>query len=377
MIYLDNGATTYPKPKLVVDKALLSLKKYSFNSGRGGYKESLAAAEQIFNVRLKIGDMFSFEPENVAFTPNCTFALNMAIKGSVKQGDHVIISSLEHNSVSRCVETLANENYITYDIAKYSFDDDETVENFKKLIKPNTSLIVCMHASNVFGVVFPIERIGKLAKEYGIRFIVDAAQSAGVLPIDAKKQNIDILCAPGHKGLYGPMGTGFMAVSKDVKLKTIVEGGTGSSSLSLKQPDFTPDRFESGTLNNVGIISLGSGVDFVNKKGVENIYNHELKLANYIYDELSKMDGVALYTPRLVKYKNCPIISFNIKKYSSEKVALYLANHDIAVRAGYHCSPLAHKHFGTLSSGTVRICPSVFNDFRECKEFINIIKKWL
>lgn len=377
MIYLDNGATTYPKPKLVVDKALLSLKKYSFNSGRGGYKESLAAAEQIFNVRTKIGNMFSFEPENVSFTSNCTSALNMAIKGSVKQGDHVIISSLEHNSVRRCVDALASENYITYDIAKYSFDDDETLENFRKLIKPNTSLIVCMHASNVFGVVFPIERIGKLAKENGIRFIVDAAQSAGVLPINSKKQNIDILCAPGHKGLYGPMGTGFMAVGDNIKLKTIIEGGTGSSSLSLKQPDFTPDRFESGTLNNVGIIALGSGVDFINKKGIENIYNHELKLANYIYDELSKMDDITLYTPKLVRNKNCPIISFNVKNYSSEKVALYLAKNDVAVRAGYHCSPLAHKHFGTLESGTVRICPSVFNDFRECKEFINILKKWL
>ena len=376
MIYFDNGATTYPKPRIVKNKVNLALNKFSFNSGRGGYKNSIESAEQIFSVREKLGDMFNFEPQNIVFTPNCTLALNMAIKGSVEKGTHVIISSLEHNSVSRCVQKLQDDGIITYDVAKYSFDDEETVENFKRLIKPNTSLIVCMHASNVFGVVFPIDKIGKLAHENNIRFIVDAAQSAGVLNIDSKKDNIDILCAPGHKGLYGPMGTGFLAVQDGLELNTIVEGGTGSRSISLTQPDFLPDRLESGTLNNVGIIGLGGGVDFVNYKTVDNIYKHEMELTTFLYEELSKIKGVKLYTPMIQKYKYCPIISFNYKDYSSEKVALYLANKNICVRAGYHCSPFAHNHFKTTKTGTVRICPSVFNSFKECKEFINILKMW-
>lgn len=375
MIYFDNGATTYPKPETVFSNALLALKKYSFNSGRGGYKESLDAAEKIFSVREKVGDMFGFSANNVVFTPNCTLALNMAIKGSVKKGDHVIISSLEHNSVSRTVEALAQSGKITYDIAEYSYDDDVTVANFEQLIRPNTTLIICMHSSNVFGVVFPIARIGKMAKQHNIRFIVDAAQSAGVLPINAKDDNIDILCAPGHKGLYGPMGTGFMAVGDDVSLSTIIEGGTGSKSLSLSQPDFTPDRFESGTLNNLGIIALGAGIDFVNKKGIANIYAHEMALCNFFYKALDRLPEVSLYTPVPEMNKFSPIISFNFKDYSSEKVALLLANNNIAVRAGYHCSLLAHKSFGTLKTGTVRICPSVFNTQKECEKFIYVLKK--
>ena len=375
MIYFDNGATTYPKPESVFNNAHLALKKYSFNSGRGGYKQSLDAAEKIYSVREKIGEMFGFSANNIVFTTNCTLAINMAIKGSVKKGDHVIISSLEHNSVSRTVEALAQAGVITYDIADYSYNDDITVENFKQLIKPNTRLIVCMHASNVFGVVFPVSKIGEMAKQYGIRFVVDAAQSAGVLPLNSKKDNIDILCAPGHKGLYGPMGIGFMAVGDDIELSTIVEGGTGSKSLSLTQPDFTPDRFESGTLNNPGIIALGAGVDFVNKRGISNIYAHEITLCRFLYNALDELKEASLYTPVPENKKFAPIISFNYKDYSSEKVALILADNNIAVRAGYHCSYLAHKSFGTLNTGTVRICPSVFNTQKECEKFIYVLKK--
>ncbi len=375
MIYFDNGATTYPKPESVFNNALLALKKYSFNSGRGGYKQSLDAAERIYSVREKIGDMFGFSANNIVFTPNCTLAINMAIKGSVKKGDHIIISSLEHNSVSRSVEALAQAGVVTYDIADYSYDDDITVANFSRLIRPNTRLIVCMHASNVFGVVFPIAQIGEIAKKHRIRFIVDAAQSAGVLPLNAKTDNIDILCAPGHKGLYGPMGIGFMAVGDDIELSTIIEGGTGSKSLSLIQPDFTPDRFESGTLNNLGIIALGAGVDFVNKRGIEKIYAHEMALCKFLYNSLDELKGVSLYTPFPEMKKFAPIVSFNYKDYSSEKVALMLADNNIAVRAGYHCSYLAHKSFGTLSTGTVRVCPSSFNTQKECEKFIYVLKK--
>ena len=218
MIYFDNGATTYPKPMPVLNKAYFAMKYYSFNSGRGGYAQSFKAAKMIYDVREKTADMFNCSPENVVFTKNCTEALNYAIKGSVENGGHIIISSLEHNSVARVAQKLSDDGVADYDIAEFSFDDDKTVNNFERLIKPNTSAIVCMHSSNVFGVVFPITKIGKMCKKHGVRFIVDAAQSAGVIDIDMKRDNIDVLCCPGHKSLYGNMGTGFMCVCDGVKL---------------------------------------------------------------------------------------------------------------------------------------------------------------
>ncbi len=266
MIYLDNGATSYPKPPNVLSSSMNALKNFSFNSGRGGYSASVNAAEKIYSVRERIGNMFNFESQNVAFTLNCTMALNMAIKGSVKKGDHIIISSLEHNAVWRVVNHLKNNGTAAFDIADFSFDEEETVRNFERLIRPNTSLIVCMAASNVFGVAFPIEKIGEIAKRHRIRFIVDAAQAAGIIPIDSDKCNIDILCAPGHKCLFGNMGTGFLAVKNDVYLDTIIDGGTGSESINPNQPDFLPDRLEAGTLNNSGILSLGAGIDFIHSK---------------------------------------------------------------------------------------------------------------
>lgn len=375
MIYFDNSATSYPKPMSVVKQANSAMRFYSFNSGRGGYTESLRAAEKIYSVREKIAKMFGYKPENIIFTKNCTEALNMAIKGSVKKGDHIILSSLEHNSVSRVVQKLFLDNKADYDIADYSYDEEETLNNFRQLIKPNTRVIVCMHSSNVFGVSFPIARIGKLCRENNIRFIVDGAQGAGVAEINAERDNIDILCAPGHKCLYGPMGTGFMAIRDGISLDTIMEGGTGSKSLSYTQPDFTPDRFEAGTLNNLGIIALGEGIDFVNSKGLDNIYNHELKLADTIHNGLSKINGIKLYTPMPKKGKSMPIVSFNYKDYSSEKVAAFLGENNICVRAGFHCSPFAHKHFKTIDTGTVRISPGIFNSESDCYRFINVVKK--
>ena len=320
--------------------------------------------------------MFGFQPQNVAFTVNCTEALNMAIKGSVKRGDHVIVSSLEHNAVWRVVNHLKNDGIIDFDIAEFSFDEEETVRNFEMLIKSNTSLIVCMAASNVFGVAFPIPKIGELAKKHGIRFIVDGAQAAGVMPLNAEKDNIDILCAPGHKCLYGNMGTGFIALKEGIRLETIIDGGTGSESVNPNQPDFMPDRLEAGTLNNSGIISIGAGIDFINSKGMDRIYAHELMLTGILYEGLSRNQNAVLYCPKPEKMKSAPIVSFNYKDYPSEKTAGLLANKNIAVRAGLHCSPLAHKSFGTLERGTVRLCPSAFTTAMECEYFLNTLKKF-
>ncbi len=375
MIYFDNGATSYPKPVNVLSNTVNALKNYSFNSGRGGYAASVHTAEKIYSVREKIGAMFGFEPQNIAFTMNCTQAVNMAIKGSVKPGDHVIISALEHNAVWRVVNHLKNDGIIQFDVADYSFDAAETALNFERLIRKNTSLIVCMAASNVFGVVFSIEKIGEIAKQHNIRFIVDAAQGAGVIPIDAKKNHIDILCAPGHKCLFGNMGTGFIAVKEGTYLNTLIDGGTGSESTNPNQPDFFPDRLEAGTLNNSGILSLGAGIDFINSKGMEHIYQHELAVTDCLFNGLSKNSDAVLYCPKPEKNKSVPIISFNYKDYSSEKTAALLAEHNIAVRAGLHCSPLAHRFFNTLERGTVRLCPSVFTTRRDCEFFLKSLKK--
>ena len=375
MIYLDNSATTNPKPQEVKNAVSRAMNYYSFNSGRGGYKESVNTSNMIFSCRESLSQMFGFSPENIAFTQNCTTALNYAIKGIVKPGDHIIISNLEHNAVARPVNALFEKGIIEYDLAEFSFDKEEIINNFKKLIKPNTKLIVCMHASNVFGCVFPIREIGKLAHDNGIIFVVDAAQSAGVLDIDAKRDNIDILCAPGHKGLYAPMGTGFITLGDNIKLDTIIEGGTGSESMNLAQPDNMPERLESGTLNNVGISGLLAGTRFVNAKGISNIYKHENRLMQYVYKELSKNQNVTLYTPSFNDFLLAPILSFNYKDYPSEKTASLLAEKNIATRAGFHCSKLAHTAFGTQNRGTVRISPSVFTKYSECENFINILKK--
>lgn len=375
MIYFDNAATTYPKPASVIRAVDDVLRNLSFNSGRGGYRQSIQASEMIYSARECVADFFNAEPENIIFTKNCTESLNIAIKGSVKRGEHIIISSLEHNSVSRVAEKLRKDGIITYDIADFSYDDDTVINNFENLIKNNTSLIVCTHSSNAFGVSFPIRKIGQLCKKHSLRFIVDGAQGAGVADIDMKRDNIDILCAPGHKCLMGVMGTGIMAVSKNVMVAELLQGGTGSGSLSLSQPDFSPDKFEAGTLNNAGIMSVKKGIDYINYHGRENIYNHELSLCRYLYNELDNINKVSLYTPYPEYGKTMPIISFNISDYPSEKTASLLAAKGICTRAGYHCTPLAHKHFGTFDTGTVRLSLGVFNVKKECTSFIDVVKK--
>lgn len=375
MIYLDNSATTYPKPLSVINASNYALKNFSFNSGRGGYRQSVNTASKIYDVRQKAGSLLGCEEQNIIFTQNCTFALNMAIKGILRKGDNVLISNLEHNAVARPIQSLADKGSISYDVFSYSYDDDELIKNITKLIKHNTRLIVCTHASNVFGCVFPIEKIAKLASEKGLYFIVDGAQGAGIFDVDCKKSGISAYCVAGHKGLYGTMSTGMLALNSNVNMDTIIEGGTGSSSMNLSQPEFLPDRFESGSLNNSGIIALGAGIDFVNNKGINNIYNHELMLISHLYDELNKIQDIVLYTPRPQKNKMAPLLSLNYKDYSSEELAGLLAKNNIAVRAGLHCSPLAHKSYKTLKRGTVRISVSIFTTRYECEKFLNTLKK--
>ncbi len=375
MIYLDNSATSYPKPKCVLNAIRKAYCVNAFNIGRGGYKASVRASEKVYEAREKIGEMFNCFPQNVIFTKNCTEALNLAIKGIAQKGDHFIISSLEHNSVLRVIYKLHLDDIIDFDIAKYSYDDKTMLNNFKALINSNTKAIICTHSSNAFGVTFPIEKIGRLCREKNILFIVDAAQGAGYAPIDMKKDNIDILCSAGHKGLLGPMGTGFALIPDSLELKPLTLGGTGSNSLSYSQPDFLPDRFESGTLNVPGIIGLKAGIDYLNSVGIETVYEREIELINYLYAELSGINKVKLFTDSPKSINSSPILSFNVEGYSSEAVALELAKRDICVRGGYHCSPLAHKHFNTLESGTVRVSAGSFNTKRDIDKLLKVVKK--
>lgn len=361
MVYFDNAATTFPKPESVI-RAMTLAQRNAANPGRGGHKMSQKAGQTVFETRQKIGEMFHTSEENVVFTKNCTESLNTAIKGLVNIGDHIIISSLEHNSVLRPVEKLKNENIITYDVFEVVPNDTEkTIKNFKSLIRNNTRLVICTHVSNVFGTVLPVEEIAKEAKKASAYFVLDAAQSAGTFEIDMQKGMFDIVCAPGHKGLLGPLGTGILLLRDNIKLSSFIEGGTGSFSVMKNQPEAMPDKFESGTLNYPGIAGLSKGIDFINSQGgIKAFYEHETALTNYFLENVKSIKGIKVYDDMCTNNK-ATVISLCVNGENSEKTAQKLDFYNIAVRGGYHCSYLAHKNYNTKNTGTVRISPGYFN----------------
>ena len=336
---------------------------------------SLAAAEKIYSTRSTAAHFFGVEnEENVIFTPSCTTSLNMAIKGLLQSGDHVVVSSMEHNAVMRPLERLKSKG-ITYTKADvFIGDDDRTIDSFRHAINGKTKMIICTQASNVWGIRLPVERLCALAHAYGLLFVVDAAQSAGVIPIDMH-EGYDVLCTAGHKGLYGPMGIGLMILSGNNIMQTIIEGGTGSNSYSLEQPGELPDRFESGTPNFPGIMGLKSGIEFAGSRKVEKIAEHEFKLIRYLYNKLEKMHGIKLYTPMPDERYFVPVLSFNADGYDSEEVAAILNKNNIAVRAGLHCAPCAHEVMDTLDCGAVRISPSAFTKPNDIDRLIYVLSK--
>ncbi len=376
MIYFDNGATTFPKPKTVVNavnRAMLT----GANPGRSGHQMSVRAGELLYQCRVDAARLFDFDkPENVVFTLNCTTALNTVIQGLLRGGGHAVISSLEHNAVLRPLEALRSRG-VTYSIAGVEEGDSEqTVNNFRRALQPDTKLVVCTHASNVFGIRLPVERIAALCRIYHIPFCLDAAQSAGVFPISMRDSCIDYLCTAGHKGLYGPMGTGLLLVNSERLPHSLIQGGTGSLSAQRKMPDMLPDRYESGTPNLPGIAGLDAGIRFVSRQGIQGILRHELRLAQRLYDMLSVCDGVQLYTARPEADTHAPVVSFNVGNYDSEEVASVLNDrYGIAVRAGLHCAPLAHEYFGTQYRGTVRAVMSVFNNNAQVERLCEAINK--
>lgn len=376
MIYLDNAATSFPKLECVIEGAFNAAKGFGGNLGRTSHSSAIKAGEAVYNVRQSIAEMFSCESERVIFTLNCTMALNMAIVGSAKKGDNIIISSMEHNSVLRVVQRLSEESFITYSVARVEpLNENKTLENFKMLINEKTSIIVCTAVSNVFGTVLPITRLGKLCKEHGIRFIVDAAQAAGYMKIDMKKQNINILCLPGHKGLMGLSGTGLMLLDKESDIPPLIVGGTGSFSMSKSQPEVYPDKLESGTLNLPGIISLGEGVKFIKSCGGENVIGEkEGYLKNILIEDLANIRNVILYK-NISSNKSGAVVPLNIKNMHSERAGELLSKGGFAVRTGYHCAYLPHKIYGTEKTGVIRVSPGYFNTKKDVKNFIFYLNK--
>lgn len=375
MIYLDNSATTFPKPYSVRRMICEAPYLYGANPGRGGYKMSSDTALQIYRVRELLAEMFGAQSEeNVVFTLNCTHSLNIAIKGLAKKGGHAVTSCLEHNSVIRPLTKLKMSGDFDFDMARVYLDDDETVRSFERRIRSDTCFIVCTYASNVFGDILPVRKLGELAKKYKIPLIVDGAQAAGIIDIDIERDNISCLCMPGHKGLYGPAGTGILILSDDCKPDTLIEGGTGSESKNFLQPEFLPDRYESGTQNTGGIIALGKGVEFVKKEKISNIREHENALIERLFRNFLKSDSVTVYNG-FDPEKFVPILSFNINSLTGEETAAELASHGIAVRGGFHCNASAHEYYKTSSSGTARVSVSAFNTKNDIDYLINSANK--
>ncbi len=373
MIYFDNAATTYPKPFQVRNAAVMAITKYGGNPGRSGHKISMAVAEQVYNVRNLAANFFGAEAENVIFTLNCTHALNLAIKGFLQDGGHVIFSSLEHNSVSRPIYALSKKN-VSYSIANVCVDDDDTINNFESLINPDTKAIICTVASNVTGQVLPYKRIGELCRKHSLCFIADGAQACGIIPLKMS-DGFNFLCTAGHKGLYGTTGTGLLITDGKYQLSTIIEGGTGTTSDELEQTPILPEMLESGTLNTVGIISLGAGIKFINSYSMYKIFSHENHLCNMFLNGIKNLKGITVYRQNNARY--VPIVSFNIHGLAAGEVSKMLNEMGFALRGGLHCAGIAHNYLGTINGGAVRFAPSTFNTEQEVMLIVNSLKKIL
>ena len=367
MIYFDNAATTFPKPKSVINAVYDCISNYCGNPGRGSHNLSRRSAEAVFSVRERIAKLFCIDsPENVVFTYNATYALNLALKTLITENCHVLTSDIEHNSVIRPLEKLKRTLNITYDV----FDSEgELEQNIKKSIKKDTKVLVSTLASNVTGKRIPFEILSRVAEEYGLKLIIDASQAAGHMEIDLSATKCDVLCAPGHKALFGIQGCGF-AVFKDSKIKeSFIEGGSGTDSQSILMPTLLPEGYEAGTLSTPAIVGLGAGIDFVTSASIYNINYKISNLANYIKSELAKTNDIIIY-PSFGS-----IVAFNNERFDSNAFSEILDQNGICVRSGLHCAPSAHKKLGTINGGCVRVSLSYFNDFSEIDSFLRVIKK--
>lgn len=368
MIYLDNGATSYNKPTSV-EKAMVRALRTCANPGRGGYAAADRASRVVYDCRCAAGELFDCPPEQIIFTKNCTEGLNIAIRTLIKPGSKVVISGFEHNAVTRPLYALNAKMIIA---GRRLFDPEDTVKSFENAIKKGVDAAVFTHCSNVFGYVLPVEKIAEICRRYSVPFIVDAAQSAGILPVSLRKLGADFIAMPGHKGLLGPQGTGLLLCGKSPN--PLLYGGTGSLSAQQEMPEFLPDRGEAGTLNVPGIAGLSAGLKYLLGEGIEKICSREREAAKICGATLDKM-GLTVFMGR----DQIGTFSF-VPRIDCEEAAKVLAKNNIAVRAGLHCAPLAHESAGTLSTGTVRISFGANTSAEQVNKVKNILKKvsqWL
>ena len=377
MIYLDNAATSWPKPEAVYQAMDSFMRHTGASPGRSGHLLSVAAARIIYETREALCQLFGIgEPSHLVFTSNATEALNLAIKGLLHPGDHVIASSMEHNSVIRPLRALERGG-VGVTLAGCASDGSLDPDEIKQAIRPNTKLIVLNHASNVVGTVLPVAEAGRIARDHNVILLVDASQSAGCFPIDVEVMNIDLLAFSGHKSLFGPQGTGGLYIRQGIesRLEPLKYGGTGSYSEHENQPDFLPDKYESGTPNTVGLAGLGAGVRFVLQQGLDNIRKKEEKLTMLLLDGLAAIPGISCYGC-MNPADRVAVVSFNVSGLAPSEVALQLEEDwRIMCRPGLHCSPVAHKTLRTFPQGSVRLSPGHFNSLQDIEKTIEAVRQ--
>jgi cysteine desulfurase/selenocysteine lyase len=377
MYYLDNAATSFPKPVEVYDSMNLFMRESCANPGRSSHEMARNSASGVMRTREAAASLFNIDnPLRIGFTANATYALNMAIQGVLKKSDHVITTAMDHNSVLRPLYELKRKGLIDYTvIMPYNSYGAIDVYAVSKAVRSNTKLIVLTASSNVTGTIMPYEEIGEMARKKGIIYMIDGAQGAGVLPFDVKSMNISMLAFPGHKGLMGPQGTGGLYVNESVSLSPIIQGGTGSRSFETVQPVFMPDIIECGTLNTPGIIGLGAGIEFILKLGTDAILKRKEILLGKLYEGLAVHKKIKLYSTA-ENHKNSGIIALIINGMDSSEIANLLdARYHIAARPGFHCAPLAHKALGTEKTGLLRLSLGYFNTPDEIQYTIDSIKE--
>ncbi len=374
--YFDNAASSWPKPPEVITAMNKVILEYAANPGRGSHQMAVKASRILFEARKNLSKLFNVQnPVDIMFSLNTTSALNQAIFGFLKSGDHVIATGVEHNSVRRPLEYLKKKKGIEISYLSTNAKGYVDLRQLPDLIQRNTTLFVCNHSSNLLGTIFPVEEVKEVLSNHNIKCLVDAAQTAGAFPIDVQQMGIHMLAFPGHKGLLGPSGTGGLYVHPSLDLEPLIHGGTGSQSESIEQPSVRPDRYESGTQNTVGIAGLNEGVKFILKNKVENIHAKEFELSQRLMEGLMSIEDVEILGPKLGEDKT-GITSFNIKKMDCSEVAFILdQSFKIAVRSGYHCTPLAHQSAGTLETGAIRASVSYFTTEQEIDYFIESVKQ--
>ena len=379
MIYFDNASTSHPKAPGVAQAVGNILEQGCFNINRGGYAGAYEVSSMVFETREKVAKLFDCRSgRSVAFTSGITHSLNIALKGLLRPGDHVITTQMEHNSVIRPLASLEKSG-VTVDVARSEADGGLDIADLESKIKNNTKLVVMTHASNVCGVIMPIREVGEICRKYGVLLLVDSAQTAGVLPISMQRDNIDILAFTAHKGLLATQGLGGIIMSQDIAdmLTPLIDGGTGSHTHIAKMPQELPDRLEAGTLNLPGIVALNTALDYIEKIGIEAIYGREMMLLSRLHDGISGLKGVRVIGPANLTDK-CAIVALDFPGVDNAIISSMLdEKYNIMTRCGLHCAPNAHKALGTFPQGVVRVSLGHKNTEEEVDKFINSLESYL